>query len=63
MKIGPVGAALSHADRRTDGLTEITKLTAAFRNFANAPQKMSGHSNILGYDAVSMGKKRTAFIF
>jgi len=28
-----------HADRRRDGRTDITKLTVAFRNFANAPEK------------------------
>jgi hypothetical protein len=33
MKIRPVGAKLSRKDRRTD----MTKLTVAFRNFANAP--------------------------
>jgi len=32
MKIRPVGAELFHADGRTD----MTKLTAAFKNFANA---------------------------
>ena len=32
MKIRSVGAELFHADGRTD----MTKLTAAFRNFANA---------------------------
>jgi hypothetical protein len=35
MKIRPVGADLLHAD----GLTDMTKLTVAFRNFANAPKK------------------------
>ena len=34
MKIRPIGAELFHAeDRRTD----MTKLIAAFHNFANAP--------------------------
>ena len=33
-KIRPVGAELFHADGRTD----MTKLIAAFRNFANAPK-------------------------
>ena len=35
MKIHTVGAELFHADREAD----ITKLTVAFRNFANAPKK------------------------
>jgi hypothetical protein len=43
MRIGPMGAALFHADRRTDWRTEVkkdmTKQTAAFRNLANAPEK------------------------
>jgi len=34
MKICPVGAELFHADRRID----TTKLTVAFRNFANVPK-------------------------
>jgi hypothetical protein len=37
MKIPPFEAELSHADRRTDGRTDMTKITVAFRNFANAP--------------------------
>jgi hypothetical protein len=38
MKICSVGIKLFHADRRTDGLTDMTKLIDAFRNFASAPQ-------------------------
>jgi hypothetical protein len=34
MKIRPVGVELFCADRRTD----MTKLTVAFRNLANAPE-------------------------
>jgi len=33
MKIRPVGAELFHADRRTDGQTDITNLIIAFSNF------------------------------
>ena len=36
MKIRPVGAELFHADRRTDGQTDVLKLTVAFHNFAKA---------------------------
>jgi hypothetical protein len=36
VKIRPVGAELFRADGRTD----TTKLTVAFRNFANAPKTM-----------------------
>jgi hypothetical protein len=35
IKISPVVAELFHADVRTDGLTDITKLIVAFRNLAN----------------------------
>jgi len=34
LQIGPLGAELLHAD----GQTDITKLTAVFRNFSNAPK-------------------------
>ena len=40
MKIRPVGAELFHADRRTDGQTDMAKPIVAFHNFAKAP-KMS----------------------
>jgi hypothetical protein len=46
MKIRPVGAELSHADRQTDGRTDLTQLIVAFRNFAKAPQKKSTFSRI-----------------
>jgi hypothetical protein len=42
IKIHPVGTELFHAGGRTDGQigqTDMTKLTVAFRNFANAPNK------------------------
>jgi hypothetical protein len=45
IKIRPVGAELFHADRRTD----MTKLTIAFRNFANAPQNKGNTSIFLFY--------------
>ena len=38
MKIRPMGAELFHADRRTDGQTDMTQLIVTFRNFANAPK-------------------------
>ena len=34
----PVGAELFHTDGWTDGQTDIKKLIASFRNFANAPK-------------------------
>jgi hypothetical protein len=39
MKVRPVGAEVFHADRKTD--THMTKLTVAFRTFANAPKYIS----------------------
>ena len=36
MKIRRAGTELFHADGRTDGKTDMTKLTVAFRNIANA---------------------------
>jgi hypothetical protein len=43
MEIRPVGAELSHADRRTDGLTDVTKLIVVFRNFTNAPKNVTSN--------------------
>jgi len=37
IKIRPEGAELFNADRKTDRLTGMTKLTVIFRNFSNAP--------------------------
>jgi hypothetical protein len=44
MKIRPVGAELFHANRQTEkdfGRTDMTKLIATFRNFANAHKSVS----------------------
>ena len=41
MKICSVGAELFHADRRTDGQADMTKLIVAFRNFAKATKSGS----------------------
>jgi len=43
MKIRPVEAELFHADGRTD----MTKLTVAFCNFANVPEKRISSVNCL----------------
>jgi hypothetical protein len=40
MKIYSVGAEF-HADRQTDGQTDMMKLIVTFHNFANAPKKCS----------------------
>ena len=39
MKIRSVEAELFHADGRTYGRRDMTKLIVAFRNFVNAPKK------------------------
>ena len=39
IKIRPIGAELFYADGQKDGRTDITKLTVAFRNYENAPNK------------------------
>ena len=41
----PVGEELFDADGQTDGKTEMTNLTLAFGNFANAP-KSKLHSQV-----------------
>jgi len=38
MKLSPVEAELYHADKRTDGRTDMTQVIVAFRNFVNAPK-------------------------
>ena len=43
MQIQPVGAELFHEDGRTD----MTKLTVAFTNFANAPYTYHGLTKIV----------------
>jgi hypothetical protein len=47
MKIRPMLAELSHMEGRTDGRTTMTKLTVAFRNFANASKNLFGLSAYL----------------
>ena len=45
-KIRPVAEELFRADGRTDGRTDMTKLIAAFRNFAHAPKTSSFRSRV-----------------
>jgi len=40
MKICPLEAKLFHADRRTEGQTDMTMLIVAFRNFASACKRL-----------------------
>jgi hypothetical protein len=56
MKIRPEGAESLHeaqdrtdTPRQTDIHTYVTKLTVAFRNFANAPTKWTKSLKVVGY--------------
>jgi hypothetical protein len=40
MKIRPLGAELFHAEGRTDGPTDMTKLMVPFRNFVSVPKNV-----------------------
>ena len=51
MKIGPVGAELFYADRRTD-MQELRSEYSLFRSFANAPESECGHIKDLGIDGL-----------
>ena len=46
MKIRPVEAELFHADRWTDGRTDMTMITIAFRNFLKAPNQIEYLYNV-----------------
>jgi hypothetical protein len=50
MKIHPVGAELFHADGKTDK----TKLTVAFRNFANVPKNRKKDKQQCGGECASL---------
>ena len=55
MKIRPLGAELFNASGKAEGIrTDMTKLTAAFRNSANAPKNSSYHP-ILKLNAIWKG--------
>ena len=45
---GSVGAELIHADERTDGHTDMTKLIVSFRSCANPPTDRCEHTVYLG---------------
>jgi len=57
MKIRPVEAELFNADERTDGQTDMTKLTVAFRNSANA------HKASVGFSVKWFIAKQTATLY
>ena len=56
MKIPSVGAELFSTSGQTDRRTDMTKLTVAFRNFANALQK-SSHHPILKLNTTGKGSR------
>lgn len=41
IKIRPLGADLFHAERETDGRTDMRKLIVTFRSFTNATKNQS----------------------
>jgi len=46
MKVLPVRTELFHADRRTDGWADMSKLTVTFRNFVKAPKNLLFDQNV-----------------
>jgi hypothetical protein len=58
MQIRPVGAELSHADRRTN----MTKLTVAFRNFANGPKTVPSYGEWTPVCVYSVTRQRQASV-
>ena len=44
MKIRPLGAELFHGDGQMAARTHMTKLTVAFRTFANAPKNRNSNT-------------------
>ena len=59
MKIDPVGAELSHADRRTD----MINLTVAFCLSAKAPKKSGFIEKRLAFDTAARSGKRNKACF
>jgi hypothetical protein len=63
MNIRPVGAEVFHADGRTDRQTDMTKLIAAFHNFANATKStemlLCSRKNLKHYDPLPDPSKAT----
>ena len=41
----PMGAEFLHADRQTDGRTDMAKLIVAVRNFAQSPKNQHTHTH------------------
>ena len=58
MKIRPVGTDLFYANGWTDRRTDLTKLIVAFRNFANAHNKIRGHGRVELYLYLHSGPHR-----
>jgi len=54
MAIHPVGAKLLHADRQTDGQTDMTKLKVTFCNFVNMLKKLSHGYHVIILPSVNI---------
>jgi hypothetical protein len=63
MKISAARAELFHADRRTEGKTDMTKLIVAFRNFANAPKNCIKVGKYQKYEKDTMSTYSTYYVF
>jgi len=59
MKIHSVGAELFHADGRTDGETDMTKLTVGFQMFATAPNKLQFLPKVQSFFSISFSEQIT----
>ena len=61
MKIRPVGAELFYEDWQTDRRARISKLTIAFRDFANPPKNIWSSFQYRAASNVSCTQTQTSF--
>jgi hypothetical protein len=62
MKIRPVETKFFHPDRRTDGRTDMTKLKAAFCNFAFAPKNANFRSLLEGEQEIASQERIAVYL-
>jgi hypothetical protein len=56
MEIGPVGVELFHADRQTDGQTDLMKLVTVFHNYAKVCKITEARGMVAAYMPVRSQK-------